>query len=177
MKNNLLNISLMITRVVQGISLLLIALLTGIMILWAFNADVLSNYVAVDDGITFNLSSEAQQNRLHQVPDGYFYFQSIGALGVCIILLLIVTRFKTIIESIRSLKTFREENVRNFRTIGIYFLIWLIWSLPDLSISDGQTGFSLSISFNYAIWALVCFVLAEIFAEGNRLMQENQLTI
>ena len=42
----------------------------------------------------------------------------------------------------------------------------------------GQGGFSqTSISFTPLLFALISFILAEIFKEGNKLQQENELTI
>ena len=46
------------------------------------------------------------------------------------------------------------------------------------SLYFGQGGFSqTSISFTPLLFALISFILAEIFKEGNKLQQENELTI
>lgn len=82
-----------------------------------------------------------------------------------------------VILSVKDLSTFQEINVSAFKRIGINFLI--IACLSTIEFWDfgpvSKTG--IKIDFHFFIIALLAFVVAEIFKEGNQLKQENELTI
>ena len=82
-----------------------------------------------------------------------------------------------VINSIDSLDTFRTENVRSFQRIGQLFIALFLIHLLGLGYGGEQFRFTMRFEFVYLFCALFSYVLAEIFKEGNRLMEENKLTI
>jgi hypothetical protein len=109
----------------------------------------------------------------------YFKFTCIFAL-----LFLSIKEFQNIIQSVKRLDTFRLNNILSFRKIGKYLILYFMLTLLYFTLSFkntlyfGQGGFSqTSISFTPLLFALISFILAEIFKEGNKLQQENELTI
>jgi hypothetical protein len=109
----------------------------------------------------------------------YFKFACIFAL-----LFLSIKEFQNIIQSVKRLDTFRLNNILSFRKIGKYLILYFMLTLLYFTLSFkntlyfGQGGFSqTSISFTPLLFALISFILAEIFKEGNKLQQENELTI
>jgi hypothetical protein len=109
----------------------------------------------------------------------YFKFTCIFAL-----LFLSIKEFQNIIQSVKRLDTFRLNNILSFRKIGKYLILYFMLTLLFFTLTFknslyfGQGGFSqTSISFTPLLFALISFILAEIFKEGNKLQQEKDLTI
>ncbi len=109
----------------------------------------------------------------------YFKFTCIFAL-----LFLSIKEFQNIIQSVKRLDTFRLNNNISFRKIGKYLILYFVLTLLYFTLTFknslyfGQGGFSqTSISFTPLLFALISFILAEIFKEGNKLQQEKDLTI
>ena len=109
----------------------------------------------------------------------YFKFTCILAL-----LFLSIKEFQNIIQSVKRLDTFRLNNIISFRKIGKYLILYFVLTLLyftltfENSLYFGQGVFSqTSISFTPLLFALISFILAEIFKEGNKLQQEKDLTI
>ena len=105
----------------------------------------------------------------------YFtYFKFISIIGITFYA---ISEFLKVIISVRVRKTFGRSNVVSFRRIGIYCLVLsLISGVSDWDFGKYHTS-TLSLDFNMLIVALLAFILAEIFKEGNQLMEENKLTV
>ena len=103
---------------------------------------------------------------------------------IFILLFLSIKEFQNIIQSVKRLDTFRLNNILSFRQIGkysiLYFILTILYFILNFNntLYFGQGGFSqTSISFTPLLFALISFILAEIFKEGNKLQQENELTV
>ncbi len=105
------------------------------------------------------------------------YFNYFKFSAILIFLFLSFHQFKKILKSVRKLKTFHQTNVTAFKKIGNYCLfvgalsVFSYWEFGDVA------KVSFSIPFNILFIALISFILAEIFKEGNNLMEENKLTV
>jgi len=97
--------------------------------------------------------------------------------AILIFIFLSVKEFQKIMESVKKLKTFQNNNVTSFRKIGKYiFIIFLLTSFTYTQFNE--TGnFSFQTEFAPLILMLISFIMAEIFKEGNLLQKENDLTI
>ncbi len=94
------------------------------------------------------------------------------------VVFLLLSELIKVVRSIKSLKTFTNNNIRSFTSIAIYLLI--VFALGAFSLAPGKAEsfiFSLSIEFYPLLGALFAFLMAEIFKEGNRLREENELTV
>jgi len=104
--------------------------------------------------------------------------------------LIIVARLRRLFDSFRSGEPFRRENARHLRVIWItmvvielsryvlmvaFGVLLSVFGAPD---SIGQASFSID-SDNFSTWMsiLILIVLAEVFREGARLKEEQELTI
>ena len=108
-------------------------------------------------------------------PSLYFtYFKFFGILSLTF---LAISQFKNILNSVRFRKTFKKANVIAFRRIGIYCIaLSIISGVSDWDFGNYHvSGFH--IDFDFLIIALLAFIFAEIFKEGNQLMEENKLTV
>ncbi len=105
------------------------------------------------------------------------YFNYIQAIIILGLLFKIAQEFKNILNSVNSLKTFEKDNIISFRKIGKYLLIYfIVTSYYVFRFKEGSTS-SLDINLTPLLLIFLCFILSEIFKEGNSLKQENELTI
>lgn len=104
--------------------------------------------------------------------------------------LIIVHRLRRLFDSFRSGEPFRRENAHHLRVIWITMVVieltryallvtigvlLSVFGVPD---SVGQATFTID-SDNFSTWMsiLILIVLAEVFREGARLKEEQELTI
>lgn len=108
---------------------------------------------------------------------GSLYFNYFKFSAIIILLYLSITEFRTVLRSVRKLETFHQTNVIAFKKIGSS--CFLIFGLSIFSYwgFDEYAKSSISIHLYILLISLIAFILAEIFKEGNNLMEENQLTI
>ncbi len=100
--------------------------------------------------------------------------------------LVIVWRLKQLFESFSSGEPFRRENANHLRVIWITMIVielsrYALMALTGVLITTFAPDVhgEISISFDFSSWLsiLVLVVLAEVFREGARLKEEQELTI
>jgi hypothetical protein len=100
--------------------------------------------------------------------------------------LIIVQRLRRLFENFTSGEPFSRDNARHLRTIWITMLVmelsrYAIWAIATGLILVGEPRDSASIDspVNLMTWGsiLILIVLAEVFREGARLKEEQELTI
>lgn len=148
-----------------------------------------------DTSTTFSIGSiKSHSDKLNDPYNEVYVLEKLTTITIyliyfkftCIFILLFLSikEFQNIIQSVKRLDTFRRNNILSFRQIGKYSILYFILTLLyftltfDNTLYFGQGGFSqTSISFTPLLFALISFILAEIFKEGNKLQQENELTV
>lgn len=193
MNNNILRLAIFAARFILALDIFLGLILVFFMIAWPMELSFLEEIHIVQDSSIFKFETSTSFETstgggvplsppLSEFGAFYFYFACIRSLTMVAILFKIIQLSIRIIQSISSLETFRFENVFSFRKMGQLFLIWFVVAIPSIKtltefgVTIGVT-MTASLDFKYALFALVCFVLAEIFKEGNKLMEETKLTI
>ena len=102
--------------------------------------------------------------------------------------LIIVNRLKRLFSSFRSAEPFRKENATHLRVIWLtmmtielsrYALLALTGVLVAAFGKPAGTDWTFKLNINLMAWAaiLILIVLAEVFREGARLREEQDLTI
>jgi len=100
--------------------------------------------------------------------------------------LVIVGRLRRLFDGFSSGEPFRRENAQHLRAIWIAMLAmevarYLLMALTGVLIAvfEPNVDANLNISVNLTTWAsiLILIVLAEVFREGARLKEEQELTI
>jgi len=102
--------------------------------------------------------------------------------------IIIVRRLKKLFESFRSAEPFRKENATHLRVIWLTMLVIELSRYVLMALTGGLiaafgepagTDWEFKVNINLMTWAaiLVLIVLAEVFREGARLREEQELTI
>lgn len=100
--------------------------------------------------------------------------------------LIIVGRLRRLFDGFSSGEPFRRENAQHLRVIWIAMLVmevarYALMALAGVLITvfEPNVQANVSVSVNITTWAsiLILIVLAEVFREGARLKEEQELTI
>lgn len=105
----------------------------------------------------------------------YILFFKYGA--ILILLFLCTKEFQKIIESIKNLNTFKERNASSFKSIGKYLIFYYLLTSYSITYFKESEISEINLTFGPLIIILITFIMAEIFKEGNTLMEENDLTV
>lgn len=179
MNNTILKAAIITARIIQIMVSVSILVLVIIMITWPMNPEFYDRIsLALNNGVfTISTIENAEVVPFSEYAIGYVYYALLKALFISITFLAILKTVLKLIRSIKDLRTFRKENVESFRNIGLLFILLLILNITTIRETGGTMTLTVQFLLNYAVYSLICFVLAEIFKEGNRLHEETQLTI
>lgn len=108
---------------------------------------------------------------------GSLYFNYFKFSAIFILLYLSINEFRKVLISVEKLESFHQTNVSAFKNIGSYCFIIFGISIFSYWGFDDYAKSSISIHLYILLIALIAFILAEVFKEGNNLLEENQLTI
>lgn len=176
MNNKILNLALAISQVMRSFLIFILVVIVIMAVILLINTEALPFLEYNNGSFTFNQGSESAEPGIR--PEGglmLFAFAKIAATIFCSIL--IINEILKVIRSIRSLETFKEKNILAFRRMGNIFLAFFFIQMFSLTPNGDQYSFSISLPLFYLFAMIGCHILAEIFKEGNKLMEENQLTI
>lgn len=187
-KNTLLNIANFLCQFYKVIIGIAIIITTTIFIHFQFDRDSYEEWKIEqpesDSPIRYETTKVVgsspigdQKLKLSNWRIGSLYFSYLKFIAILILNYLIISQFGRVLKSVRTLETFHQTNVEAFRKIGYYSLVIAGLSTFNYWAFGDYVKSSFSISVNTLLLSLLAFILAEIFKEGNNLMEENQLTI
>jgi hypothetical protein len=138
---------------------------------------VFSMVTFTDSGFMLSTGHAAQDASPVTVPKGLLLFYGLKACLMMVGYLLVVRESLLVVDSIQSLETFRQRNITSFRKIGQLFIALFLVNLFHFGMDDGAWELTIQFEPIYLLGTLIGYVLAEIFREGNNLMEEQKLTI
>lgn len=197
-RNSLLNLASWVCKIFSAFQVAGIVIATLVLMHWHIDKEFY-NTVKVNTQGNVNLTSstietETKENvrvylekseksdevklTLADLTTASVYFTYLQLLAIMAFVFLIFREFGRIVNSVSALQTFRNENVEAFRKIGKYLLaVFVISGFQFISAEPASAHISMSFDTTPLILMLVAYVLAEIFKEGNRLYEEEQLTV
>ena len=195
-KNTLLNISIYICKFFRFIYLLFFIGFTVVFVHYQFSPNSYDSvYFNQNSQNTFEfkikqsspdskVNKEIEINKmiaLTTIDSGSLFFLYFRLATVLILCYFITKEFQNVITSVKKMETFKKNNALAFKRIGIYLLIFFLitafWSI-EYSISDTHHEHrSTHLSFTPLLMMLFTFIMAEIFKEGHKISEENELTV
>lgn len=191
-KNTLLGIAIVICKFIRVLYILAFLILTSVFVHLQISPSsyekVKFNIETVDDGTFLQYkysdyvndkenTNQFQELTLDKMKTGSLYFNFIKTSLLFWFTFLCVKEFQTIIESVKEVKTFQENNVLSFRKIGKYLLFISVIMMFTYYTFQNGAKVSYSISYKVLILSLLSYIMAEVFKEGNNLEEENKLTV
>ena len=177
MNNKILNLAIAVSQVMRSflVFIFIVVIVLGVILL--INSESLP-FLGYAEG-TFNFSNQgATSDEQSTRPEGWLMIFAMLKMALTILCsILILSEILKVINSIRSLETFKNKNIIAFRRMGNIFLLLFFVQMFSLIPNGDQLSFRFSVPLFYLLAVMGCYILAEIFKEGNKLMEENQLTI
>jgi len=200
-KNSLLNIALFLCNIAQIVCIINFVVLTGATIYTKTIPDhsSLTNVTKLPPysqkkqhnsswgmySISKKFHTKSQGNMptdaeaYHPNKSTYFsLFLNILQQSVLIgLIYLSISSFKKIINSVKNISTFQQKNISSLRTIGKYTILYVIISSYTYFGYEQANQYFFHPNTSPLVIALFAYILAEVFKEGNRMAEENKLTV
>lgn len=180
-RNRILNLSAWVFRILRGLVLILFVLILSGFIYWLFNPAALDSAIISTNGddikLRFVTGETNQGYPLSAIHWSMALFHTLKYSVVLLLLYFIFGRGLRVIAAMDHFETFRRENVQHFKMVGALFLWLALLDTIDFFWVGGKFWFNFELPVTNLVAALVAFLLAEIFREGNRLMEEQELTV
>ena len=163
--SSILAVGLHITRIV----LIVAVVVLGIMLVVVPFATGVSEFAASSDNIS--IDGDLSTNRGE-------YFDIAYSFIAALVMLFVVTRLLEILKTLRFGSPFVKENADRFRLVGYALLIGegakFVFNFLSLIF-----GADLDIDIELIAWLAIIavFVLSEVFREGARMKEEQDLTV
>ena len=192
-KNTLLNIAIGICKFMRLFYFIIFLLLTGLFVHFQVSPSSYENLDIKtklnDNGISLGSTTSYKMHVDGKAPEdsdvfvlnklkwSSLYFNYIKFTVLLLLIYLCVKEFQKVIDSVKEIKTFQKVNVSSFKKIGKYLLIIsVLMGYSSLTFQGGgKSGFH--ISFTPLALSLLAYIMAEIFKEGNNLLEEYKLTV
>jgi hypothetical protein len=118
-----------------------------------------------------------QELPIRDISNFSLYILSFQFVVGTVLLLLIVRELLNVIRSVKGVQTFQNRNVESFRKIGFLCLSLAMLRGFYFLDAEGISRMGFSIDFSTLAFMLAAFIMADIFKEGNKLFEQDQLTI
>lgn len=187
-KNKFLAFALMFCYFMQALQWVGIIILTAYLVHWHLEPEAyghvqytgpLSLHLSLND--TFLANSKFTDplrtvflNDIRLLSLYSIYLQTVATL---LLIFFILKDFVRIIRSVKQFNTFRLENISTFRRIGRLFVVLHVLTSIKFVVVQDKALSEIDFSFTPLVLAMAAFMLAEVFREGNRLYEEEQLTV
>jgi hypothetical protein len=181
----------LLSKFIRVILLAGIVVVLALFIHWQMNPeDYKAAQIAVEKGDIVVLEGKEVTEGITPLPDGTgkkVYLRELRPSSAWFNLLqlvlsgligyLMIGEVIRILRSVKAWQTFSEANIRSFRRLGYFCLALLVLNCLRILSTGTTSAISFHIDFNLLLFMLTAFILAEIFREGQRLHEQEKLTI
>ena len=118
-----------------------------------------------------------KQVYLNDLKPFSIYFTFFQLILSVIFSYLIVQEVIRILKLVQEFQPFNAANIKSFQRLGYLCLSILVLNSFHFLNTNKTSFISFGISYSLLIFMLVAFILAEIFREGQKLYEQEKLTI
>lgn len=186
-KNTIIRYSTLLTKFLLGLCILFFMVLTAGVILWHFDPGILHRVEVTDSfqtgygvhDIRYHLDGDMPADAVQpsELSRGMVWWLWLRGGFFLVITVLILRTVLQVLRSIAGIHTFYHDNIGHFRRMARLGFIAFAVSCFNVSTLDGDFRIVLDIAFGPLLFAVACLVLAEVFREGEQLLQENNMII
>lgn len=188
MKNKTISLASLLGKLVIGICCLLYVLFFIALVYWHFDRDALQ-LIDLNDAFQagYGVNGIQVYQQEAQLPSNAILMSELSRgmmywlffrVTIFVALTILITRAALrIVYSIGSLKTFYQDNIRHLKAIALYAFIAFIFSTFNFIHFEGTSEWHFKTAFGPLILAVAARVLAEVFNEGKKLLEEQNLII
>lgn len=178
MHSRIISTAIWVTRISLWLSVLVYALLIATVVYWHLSPDAFNNWyiaqpyqagaanfrlqrLATPQGLTFN-----------DMGAGMVYWLAIRTTFFFVLICLALQKVLHILQSVKSAKTFYQENIRHFRKLATIGALYTIIYSVNFGVAEGNTTLYFKLPFVPLLFTTACLVLSAIFEEGQRLRED-----
>ncbi len=191
-RNKLLYLAHVVTKVIRALILLGLVLLVIVFIHWQFNMDdYKSVQVSVDSGSLSISESKTERAEptlpisktsgktvyLNDLNPFSIYFTFLQLVASLVLSYFIAREVIRILKTVQESQPFNAGNITSFRRMGYLCLSIAALNCIRLLIAKQTLSVTFSVDYTLLIFMLITFILAEIFSEGQKLYEQDKLTI
>ena len=183
-RNKIIVFALIVSKALLFFMGLIIIVLLLTAIHWHINKEFYTN-IYLTNGFqagldSFNLKiskSELSNISLADLSHLSLYWILLRSLVIMIISMYILTRYIHVLNSIKSLQTFYNNNVKAFRQVATMSIILALISFFNFGPIEDNTTWNYTIPFGLIFFTAFNLALSEVFKEGQGLLQDSQAII
>jgi hypothetical protein len=187
-RNTLLYVALLVSKAARIVIIVALALFVIVLIHWHLDSGSYKGVrVSVDNGSVIFTEGKTDISRPSNTTGSWIYLNDLNSFSRYFVLLqifvtlvlsyFIVREVIRILVSVQQLQPFNTGNIKSFRRIGYLCLSIATLNCLRFVITDKTSTMSFSVDFTLLIVTLITFILAEIFKEGQKLYEQEKLTI
>lgn len=186
MDSKIIHVASVTSKVLLYLSYLAMALFTFGLIYWLLDpvalADIkirgMGDFTTASNQIAIGNGPEATGvltiGELNRYMVFWLYFRVIFYLGI---FALIIQKVQTILNSIERLETFIMDNIRSLKDMAKLGVVLFLFSSFQFFYANGEGNLSLNFAIGPLLFTIACLVLAEVFNEGRKLLEEKNLIV
>jgi len=172
-KNVVLSVSTMIMQIIRVLISLSAAIQVVLLIGFFINDMPMQEIIPEFQKLIYNSNNGLQIQEFPENHHWLSYLLIAQNLLTLVLLFSILGYGIDIIKNIGKRKTFTDLNIEAFDKVSRLAVI--LFFLQLLKLSPGRIG--LAIEFNFLFLAFGSIILTQVFKEGHRLLEENELTV
>jgi len=179
MKNTYLKLGYFFTRLLMGVGIIVFVVAVALMLGHLAGFTTITDWASISSNGDMTIQLLGSVGEGTSQPAGIVIFHIIKNLLMLSVLLYVFYLVEKVLRSVEDLRTFQVENIKNFKQMGVCFVIIAIIDLLQLRMDLGGDAimFGIDVSFAYIISAIGAFLLSEVFREGHELYEQNRLMI
>ena len=183
-KNKVLLFTSLLTKTVFFFSVLIYLLFILVISHWHFNQSFYEHWYLKNgfqaglDSFHINITEKDSEGiSLSKLSHSMIYWLLLRTSIILFLVLTILRKLLNIIKSISSLQTFYDHNIKTFKSLSIIGFILSGIGFFNFGIVDGITNVHFTIPFGSLLFSAACLVLAEVFKEGKKLLDDSNAIV
>ncbi len=188
MKNQILSYSILLSSFILYLIGGLILINTAVTIYWHIDPSFFSNIEVTE---TFKAGYGNQSFEYHpgtppkesgrvfmdDLNHTMIYWIFFRGTFFMVLNILIIQKAIQLLKSIESLQTFYKNNIHVFKQLSKLGFAGVVFACFNFIYLDGELNINLTIPFAPLLFAMACLVMAEVFDEGRKLLEEQKLIV
>lgn len=183
MQNRVIQSALLLTRLSLWLAIAVYGVMIFMLVYWLIDPTHFDQWVIVNPFIAGSAGFQVQRTPVDQgialsgLSAGMMYWLAIRTTFFFLLVFLALRKVLKVLNSVNATKVFHPDNVKNFKQLAMIGLIYAILCTVNFGVIDGISTVNLAIPFEPLLFAAGCWVLSEIFAEGQRLKEDSNSII
>lgn len=179
--------AIILSKVLMTLTLIAIIGASAFWAYWTLSPETFANWTLCDksesNGTFFNMyicfdGLEGEARSINELSSFYKFWMFFHLILTLSIYYLIIREVKAVLNSMKSLNTFYEGNIRHFKVLArLAFIGWMVSIFSFYESTNGHPTLSLDFSIGMLILAMAFSLLSQVFQEGKILLDDKTMIV